>query len=219
YVSAEAAARAYLEAFGNADVKTMISTFSVESFANNYDLQAQIERLWAYNFFSLPQSLPSNNRLTTDLNIQRRQGLIANWIQYQYASVFFADDLNNGGAMTPFGDEREVDRFIERISDPTYYEAIQTLSIIDFVDLNSLSDMYSSDKNQQNIDSTSDIVGAQKIENVVARVDIDREIYLFCFDVASYDGRWYINSLGGNIGTLLGISSYNMGVIREIDVP
>ena len=168
-------------------------------------------------FFSFPQSLPSNNQLTTDLNIQRRQGQISDWIRYQYASVFFADDLSNGGAMTTFANEREVARFIEILSDPSFYNAIQTTRVIDFVDPNSLSDVYSSDRNQQNIESTSDIIGAQKIENVVARVEIDKEMYLFCFDVANYDGRWYINSLGGNIASLLGISYYSMGVIWDID--
>jgi len=217
YASAEDAVNAYLVAFGNADVKGMISTFAVESYVENFNLEAQIERLRAYAP-TLPQLFPSNNQFTTELNIQRRQSQIADGIRLQYMSLFIPDAINNF-VTTPIADDQEARDFVRILGDQSYNESMRSLKIIGFVSPDRLHDKYASEQNQRNIDKTMEIIGAQRLENVVARVKINHQIYLFCFDVARYGEKWYIHSLSGNIGVILGISAYAMGVIPEADLP
>ena len=50
-------------------------------------------------------------------------------------------------------------------------------------------------------------VGADEVRSVVASLEIDGDKYLLCADAASYQGKWYLYRLGGNIGALLNISS------------
>ena len=217
YATAEDAVSAYLEAFCNADIEAMLSTFAVETFAENYDLEAQIERVQAY-MITLQQSLPSNNQFTTRLNIQRRQGQIADAIRFQYMSIFIPNAINDG-QITRIDDKQAARNFIKTLGDQSYYDSMRMLKIVGFISPGRLHDMYTSEQNQRNIDKTMEIIGAQRLENVVARVKINHQIYLFCFDVARYGEKWYIHSLGGNIGALLGIPVYAMGVIPEADLP
>ncbi|MCL2164240.1 MAG: zinc ribbon domain-containing protein [Oscillospiraceae bacterium] len=216
YSSAEDAVSAYLEAFSNTDVESMISTFAVETYVKNYDFEAMINRLRVYTFNS-DQVFPSDNQFTTGLNIQRRQSRIADSIRLQYINLFIPDAINDGRPM-PLTDDQEASSFIRTLSDQKYYESIQKLEVVGFVSPDSLSDLYSSEMNQRNMNQATDIIGAQELENVVSRVKIDSRIYLFCFDVARYGERWYINTLGGNIAPMLGLSAYAMGAVPEFEV-
>ena len=217
HASAEDAVSAYLEAFKNTDVEAMISTFAVETYVENFSLDAYIERIKVYSL-TLPQTFPSNNQFTTGLNIQRRQSQIADSIRYQYMSIFIPDAINEG-MMTPIDDTQEGRSFIRTLGEQSYYESMRTMSVLGFVSPDSLHDGYTSVLNQRNIDQSMEAIGAQRLESIVARVETNNQIYLFCFDVARYGEKWYIHTLGGNIGTMLGIPGYNMGVIQESDLP
>jgi len=219
YESAKDAARAYLEAFSKSDVDAMISTFAVESYVENYDLEAQIKRVKAFIFYTFPQSLLPNNQFATALNIQQRQGQIVTWIRLQYELVLFQGELSNSGMIINLSNDKDMRSFINKLNDQTYYEPIKSLRVLGFEDPDSLSDMYPSIMNQQNIDKFREIIGAQRLEDVVARVEFDNEVYLVCFDVARYGGKWYINSIGGNIGNLIGIPATGGGIIPESDLP
>jgi len=214
YASAEDAVSAYLEAFRSADAEVMVSTFAVETYVDNFNLEAYLDRIRVYAL-TFPQSFPSNNQFTTGLNIQRRQSQISDSIRYQYMSLFISDAISNG-MTTPIADTQD---FIRTLGDKSYYESMRSMNVLGFVSPSRLHDSYTSEQNQRNIDQLEETIGAQRLENVVARVEIDNEIYLFCFDVALYGGKWYIHTLGGNIGALLGISAYSMGVIPEADLP
>jgi hypothetical protein len=69
-----------------------------------------------------------------------------------------------------------------------------------------------------NIDSIRHTMGAEELEQVVARVEIDRVTYLFFFEAARYDGRWYIHQFGGNLAALLGIAFWHAGVVPEAEL-
>ena len=210
YASPEDAARAYLEAFRDADVEAMISTFAIESYVENYDFEASIERLRVY-VITHQQSFPSNNKFTTGLNIERRRSQIADSIRLQYMSLFIPEAIN-GGRSTSLTDEQETRGFIASLGNLAYFKSMQTMEIVGFVTPESLSDSYTSESNQRIIDANMEIIGAQGLENVVARVEIDGQTYIFCFDAAEYGGKWYIHTLGGNIAMLLGMSAYDYGV-------
>ena len=132
-------------------------------------------------------------------------------------SLFIPDALND---FVPkiFDDEQELRNFIRMLNNQANTELMNTLRFIEFVSPNELSDYYALEQNQQNIDRYKVVIGAQELESVVARVELNNQIYLFCFDIALYEGRWYIHSLGGNIGALLDIPIHNSGVILESDL-
>ena len=217
YKSAEDAVSAYLKALSKADVETMISTFAVETFVENFDLEALIERLTSYSP-ALMQTLPSDNQFTFRLNIQRRQGDIARSIEWQYKAIFLRD-IDFSAPI--YGDEIKSDEgrrnFVRKLGDSAYLESLRELKVVGFITPNQLNDQYGSDRNQKNIAKQADMIGAQRIENVVARVQINNRMYLFCFEAVSYEGRWYLYNLGGNIAALLGINAYSYGVAFESD--
>jgi len=212
--SAEDAVLAYLDAFSNADLEAMIATFAIESFVENYDLEASIERIRVYSV-NLQQRFPSSNRFTTSMNTRQRQAMVVEGISWQYMTIFVPDSDLLHSWSTIMDDAQEIREFMRDLGDPAYLRSLSTMNFVGFVDPNRLNDRFDTEQNQQNIERIRDIMGAQRLENIVARVDIDGQTYLFCFDVLLYDGKWYIHSLGGNIGLLLGLPFQNGGVILE----
>jgi len=216
YSSPEEAAKAYLDALSNADVNAMISTFAIETFSKNVDFAASLEETPFYNYFIIP-SVPSSNHFTTDLSTQQRLADVANSIRSQYLSFFAPHILNEARPVVLESEdpEREAQVIVDDLGNAEYLQSLRSLKVIEFVPPESLYEYYSEEVVQQRIDRQRDIIGADRLENIVARVEIDGEIYLFCFDVAHYGGRWYLHTLGGHIALALGFSYFNAGVIPE----
>jgi hypothetical protein len=174
YSTPEEAVRAYIEAFKNADVATMISTFAVETAVANYDLKAQLERLRSFNPH-IGQALPASNPFTSDINIYRRQGDIARGIGLQYMAIFMSDHEGNGFHSMPthLPNEQDIDEFMSRLDDPAYMDSISTMRLIEVVPGSRVSELYTSEQNQEFLQKQSRIIGADRIESIVALVEIE----------------------------------------------
>jgi len=211
--SAEDAVLAYLDAFSRADLEAMVATFAIESYAENQDFEAMVERLGVYSPV-FQQRFPSSNRLTTGFNIRHRQAWVVGEITRQYLALFVAGSESMQGMLTEM-DAQDISQLVRDLGNPEYLESLSTLRCVDFVDPNRLDDRFGSEANQQNIERLRDVIGAQRLENIVARASIDGQIYLFFFDVLRYDGKWYIHSLVGNIGQVLSLAAISGGIILE----
>ena len=218
YASAEDAVSAYLDALSKADLDAMISTFAIESYEKHYDLEAMIERVTVYTP-GLTLNLPSDNEFTKNINIKQRQGYVVREIKSQYMTLFVPDSEALQTGTTQFDDPQDISRLLETLSNQEHVESLNTLKFVEFRSPGSLNELYDTEINQENIQKISKVIGAQKLENIVARVRIDGNMYLFCFDAACYEGRWYIHSLGGNIGNFLNLHAYSGGVILEAYLP
>ena len=213
YGTPEEAATAYLEAFRGLDVDKMISAFAVESYIENSDFKAQLERVDAWMFTNNPR-IPVDNPLALDISIHRRQGEIASSIEMQYMTLFMRDSGVTEGTPIPFGgDQAALDSFISALSDPEYLQELKALQIVEFVDPSSLSEQYQEPANVSYLETLSKIYGADKIQSIAAQVEINGQDYLFCFDAIRYGDKWYLSSFTGNIGNILGVPVFSQGVI------
>ena len=217
--SAKEAVEAYLEALSNADLDAMIATFAIESFVENYDLAAMIERIRSYSAFTMQQALPTSDDFHIGFNIEKRRGDVAQNIKMQYMSLFMPEAVNGGLPLRMQSSEpREVNQLIRMMSNPSYFASLRNMELIEFVSPEWFSDRYMHETNQENIDRNRQLIGADEIEHVVARVRIDRQVYFFNFETVRYGERWYINFLGGNVAILLNACIFSGGVILEDDL-
>ena len=210
YASAQEAVEAYLAALKNADLDGMMTTFALETYVENYDFEAQLERIQAY-MPTMDPSLPNTNEFTSDLNRYQRMGSIANSIRYQYATLFMSDLALNESVRAL--EENEVAALVEQLGDPTYLEELHGLEVLEFIEPEALSDQYVSEKNQENLQRLANIYGADEVQSVGVVVQIGSQDYLLCFDAVCYDGKWYTLSLGGNIGALVSMNVTSGGVM------
>ena len=222
YANPEAAMKAYLDALKAADLDAMISTFAVETFVKNYDVKAHIERFRALllQMSQISLVLPSNNKLTSDINVILRQGEIVRNIERQYMIVLMPNlashVASHGDSPKIFQNEEDREAVIKTLYGQDNLKSLNSLEIIEFVPPDSLDSWgYSVEAIQAYYKRAADNSGADDVQSVVARVRIDGKRYLFYADTILYRGKWYMLALGGNIGNLLGISPFAAGVALE----
>ena len=210
--SPEEAVSAYLEALKNGDAEGMLSTFAIETYVAEMDAQAYLERMWAFtpgDFRGAPVSDPYMRQIA----VYQRQADLADELYSQYLfyswpeayGEFSADALKLNG-------EAEVEAFLSALSASTFTSTLGSLEIVEFVEPAELSDLYLNERNQQTIAGQAASYGCDELVNVAAKLDVGGEEWYQCMDVARYGGKWYNLSLSGNIGILLGMSSYAAGL-------
>jgi len=222
FETAEDAVMAYLDALRETSLDGMISTFAIESHAENFDLVAQLERLQAFHPSIIFQGqLPTTTHFTTAIASHGRQAQVAGQIMMQHSTLFFPHLVDEGRPTVLDRDNvrRDAQRIVNELGSSSHEDVMRSMRFLSFVTLESVSaqayQFYISEVNQENIRRNLDIIGAQKQENVIARVEIGNEVYLFFFEVVSYGDSWFISSLQGNHGILLGVSAFNGGVAPE----
>lgn len=213
FATAEDAAKAYLTGLQNQDMDAMLSTFAVESYAAHYDFAALVERLKSYqpNF---EMRLPGTNEYTQRLNIEGRRNQIVNQIIFQYMIYNTPDELNDYSPVT-FEDAAAIAEFMEKFESNTQDYVFADIEITGTLEPEDISEMYLSETNQQNIASQAKIYGADAgdVANVVITFEADGHEWIFCPQAIQYDGKWYLQSLQGNIAVLLGMTVYTGGIV------
>lgn len=212
YDSPEEAVTACLEAMRDGDLGKAVSTFAIESYAENFDETAHLERVEVYNisFIALEKDFGK------DYNIALRYEAAAKTVYYQYLWFALKDtqysELITDATTMLLPTENERRELLRTLADPATLERLQTLEIRkimrpeDFLEKEALSN-YQREANQNNIEKMRQACGAEQITSRIARVRIDGETYLFYMDLVRYDGKWYILSEPGNVGNLMGVGS------------
>ena len=220
YESGEKALGAYLHYFQDQDVDGMISCFAVESFCEEVDFKKQTEHLQAYMPYSNPV-MPVFGNFSKDIFVKRRVADISKGIYNQYLALAAPQYVNgeNAGLFIALNDyDGDADKMLDQLYDYTDDEQFkEDFSFKDrFADPYTLTDnKYGHEKNTENMKRYSDIYGAQNYESVVAEFEFGGKPYLMCADVIEYDEKWYLCSLGGNVGALLGIDAYHSGIVGK----
>ncbi len=208
--SPEDAARAYLEGVRNGDLYQTLAVFAIESYVERYDFRGLLEKLKAY-LPSRPISLPNANPMFQAINVERRKAEVVSGISYHLLAFRMPDMEPNKPLM--FNDEGEAAEFVSGLEANTGPLALSSIQIGEAVAPETLSDMYADEKNLENLDWQRQTIGADEMRSVVLVFSVDTKAYLFCCDVAKYGEAWYLVSLGGNMGNLLGISAANGGIM------
>jgi hypothetical protein len=206
----EDAVQAYLDAFGKADLRGMVSAFAIETYVEHFDFEAQLDRLGAY----LPQAeipYPNANDFFKAMNVEKRRSGIVNSIHYQFFTLRFPEiDL---GMLTSFsGDGAPTPgEFADRMNAVTQGPA-EGYALLAFADPASLSEHYLQPRNQENLAKLAGIYGAEELQSMAALIAVEGKPHLLCCDAIRYGDKWYLCSLGGNIGALLGMSVMQGGL-------
>ena len=218
--SPEEAVIAYLEAFSNADINSMISTFAIESFAENVDLEARLGRFGISMPFNQP--LPATNDMNINFNIHQRYAHVSDNIRLKFMWRFMPEVINEGRSLR-LEEPEDVEWIIGIMSDWSCLDSLRDLQFIEMVSPeeflpSAMFDRYISEANQEVLDWHRRDMGADDIEHVIARVMIDGQMYLFTFETVRYGDVWYISWLGGNLAVLMYVSHFSGGVILEDDL-
>ena len=70
---------------------------------------------------------------------------------------------------------------------------------------------YESEHNQTNLDELRRILGADELTDVVVRFTIEGSEFLAFFSVVRYGDAWWVDQLGGNFATLMGVPTLAVG--------
>ncbi len=213
YDTPEEAAEAYLTALRDQDVDAMVATFAVESYVENYDLEAWCNRLQCYapNF---EMKFPNSNEYNADLNFKTRQAFIINQIANQYL-IYNVPSVEPGMTMTLM-DNPELVSEIENDTDNYIFEDLEITGTMSPDDIT--NDIYSVEKNQENLIVQNKAFGVddlKDVSNVVITFDADGESWYFCPQLIRYEGRWYVQYLAGNAAAIMGIETANGGIVKE----
>lgn len=225
YDTPEEAAEAYLEALKNQDLDAMVATFAVESYVDNFDYEAYLNRLQAYSpGYRFSFSYPNNSEYIRQMNIATRVSLITQIIDLQY-TVFNLPEVMTQGITIPLSDEEEVKNFIaeyEKATENYVFEDLKitgTLAPEEFLEAyaEDLVELYASDRYKEIMDNRAIVLGldGEDVANVVITFEANGQNWIFYPQLAKYEDKWYMESFVGNFGSLLGLNQYTGGIFPD----
>lgn len=208
--SPEEAVEAYLEAMKEGDLKGMLETVAMETYVENMDLEAYMERLGGYIPNTMP--VPGDSTLIQTINLEKRRAAFTQSLQFQY--LMLVDPDSPIREMEPITvEEGERASFLAQVEISGDLETLATLEVGKFWRPETFSDAYADDVNQTNLEKQTRAYGADEICSLAVEVTVDGREYLFCPDAVRYDDTWYLLNLQGNLANLLGISTYAAGTV------
>ena len=199
--------RAYLEGLRDSDLDRMISAFAVESFIENYDFEATLDRLQIYMPGGMEVNMPNANRLVTEMNVEYRRGQVVDMIISQHLLLLLLEMEDMTQRIEDAG--LFVNQFTETLNAPNF----QSLELIGFVSPELLDEHYGSEMNQNNLALRAELIGASQQVSRVAVFELDGDRFLLFVDVVDYGGNWYIRYFGGNLSSLLGMAPFMQGIV------
>jgi len=210
----EDAAKAYLTGLRDQDINAMISAFAIESYVDNYDFEASVERMQSYQMYA-DIFLPNTSDYTVQLNIAARRNQITRLINMQYMLYNTPEELNDGTPVTFSKDDTAaIQDFVAKFEQDTNNYIFEDLEITGTVPPEDLAEAYMDERNQQNIAKQAVTFGADAddVVNVAITFEADGQTWVFCPQLVRYDSKWYIQSSQGNLASLLNMSAYTGGI-------
>ena len=201
----------YLEGLRDSNLEQMVSAFAIESFIENYNLEAQIDRVQAYNFW-MEVVMPNTNDFVVSMNVENRRGRVVGSIIQQFFMLSQVDfDISRPVLMGDY--EGESRDFVNQLEEYLGAPDLEALEIIGVIMPEDLSDIYQTELNQANMERVKEVHGADEIVSRVIVFEIGRDQYLLFADLINYGGQWHIMNFQGNIGNLVGISHMRSGLL------
>jgi hypothetical protein len=213
--SPEDAVAAYMNALAAADLDAMVGSFAVETFVDHFDLRAYLERVGVYSAVATPLQLPPDTPFTRALDLEQRQGAVVDQVRRQFVTL--ADPALDPTEFIALTDDAALDEFYTNFV--AAVEAVDTQSARSFTFV-ALEDVdpasaarYESADNQANLDAHRAVLGADAITDLVVRFDVGGHGFLAFFSVVRYADGWWVEQLGGDFATLLGIDLVRAGTV------
>ena len=214
----EEAAKAYAEAFANKDINEMLSCCAIESYVDNFDYEAQIERYGAYTptaFYG--PVMTGDDEATRQMDIEERKGQLVNHIIRGYLRASQPiDSPIFSGLVLQVGDGKEydADEIVDMLRGAGTIDSIKVGDVEEYFDFANTDPPETSEKF---LKALKKVFGG-KVESMVVDLEIDGEDYLLFVDVIQYDDRWYVLTPMGYYGAAYaGMDATSGGVIKVED--
>ena len=221
YSSPEAAMEAYGKALSRGDVQEMLSTFAVETRAENYDFTAYLN--WSATYMpSIPGLYCPDNSYGKDLSAESIRNNITEDMCKQYMNL--VDYKNNlgllDGTIKVFQNEAEAEAFVDCFNDNSLFRSVEFVRIVEPDEVfrtAGTENMLDNENTQRNIQRQTDIYGAQAMNEGCLEVKIDGEEYWIFLRQVQYDGKWYNEGFHGMLPNILGIN-VNINLIKVSEI-
>lgn len=217
--SPEEAVVAYAEYLKEGDLKGMLSTFAVESYVENVDMEAFYEQMGFFDLSSknsLGMAFPNGEGLAEEINVEMRRGSIINMIYSQHMTRLlpgteFGELLER--ANLPFGQrdqwEEQAEKLVRALrQDPGF-------SDMEIGETFCAEDMLSEDKFEgylKNLDRVSAYYGADELQDICLELTIDGADYQLFVQTGRYHGKWYNLTFNSALGAVSGVSLLSGGL-------
>lgn len=215
YLTPQEALAAYIKGLQDNDFDEMMSVFAIESVAVNYDLARMVERTRTYSAsFGM---IPNTDDLSVRLNIESRRKLAADIIKAHYLVLTESPLMEEGNYYEPkiLSDEYEsAQALVDELFIPSNGELLKTIRFEDeYFSPAVLCTNYMNSNNLANIDRQAEVVHAQGMTSVAARIYCNDKPYMLLMDAIQYGTKWYLYTGSGNLANMLGVDISHQGLV------
>ena len=204
--SPQKAAAGYLEGLKEQDMEQLLSTFAVESYAENYNLQAYLEYMQAYFFMQQDVSFPPVNPFVKAMISYERTEHLKKDILEQGRALYVCSSYFGNFQITQEDVSFEWEELPEKIN-------LDSIEILGYIPPEALSEYYGSEQMLKLQNRQAQICGADQIEDCVVAFSCDEGTYCLFMESVEYNGKWYNNQFGNTTSLLLDIYSEYKGTV------
>lgn len=106
-----------------------------------------------------------------------------------------------------------MSEFVAQLDKNLSTPELQTLELIGFIPPESLAEVYTTERMQDNLAQRAKILGANQRASCIAVFELNGDEYMLSLDLVAYGDKWYIEECGGIISSLLSFDSSWMGIV------
>lgn len=222
YDTPEEAVTAYAEYLKAGDYNGVISTFAMESFEENYNVEEFYDRIRAFSPAiatggQLYVMLGNDSSLVNSVNLENRRAYISSNVFRQMIVPMAAEVDDNelassfmSGMTFAISDDDDMESLMEFLnSDPKF----ENIEIGDFLDKSDFD--FDFGKALKDYNKYKKKSWGGDIENICMELEIDGDDYILFMTCVCYDDKWYIAEFGNYFSLACGISPQAAGFCPE----
>ena len=205
----------YLKGLQDNDIDEMMSAFAIETYAVNYDIARFVERV--QGFMPGTGYLPGFSDFSIRLNIENQRKAVTDVIRAHYLVLLESPTVlgEDAGMMVrlteDYASAQELVDEMFGVSDDDILGSIRFDN--EFYSPAILSRNFMLVTNLMNLKKQAAMVNAQGITSLAARFTCNGKSYLLMMDALQFGTRWYLSAYSSNIANIMGISSYQRGLV------
>ena len=202
------------------DLDQMVATFAIETYVDHFDMAAYLNWIRMYAPATSPLMVPAATPFGRALDVEQRQANVVDQIGRQYLSLVEpALDLSQPMVLTDDSAADDLSAGLDAAVGALDTSGVGTFSFVplDKVDPDA-AQLYDSAQNQANLDSRNAYLGADELTDLVVQFDVGGQPYLGFFSAVRYGDSWWLEQLGGNFATLVGVDPLRAGAVPAADV-
>lgn len=209
YGSPEGAILAYAKALKTADISQILSTFAVETYVDNFDIEKYIEYVVTLQFTTIP--MENWNDLTNEIGLINRQYQIVQDLRNLCVSVCLGDDYFNEKIYVKLDSSKATEAFLNKLSAEDWEQILARMEYdTDFI---YAQEVQTNEFYDKHIPRTAAAHGCDEIVPIAIRITLEGTQYYLCMDVARYGNKWYNLRTPGIMNTILNGTSNNGGIV------